>query len=459
MDTILKRLQGSAEYDRMNVKVPSRTPIHGPNRTGKSSLVHAFAREAKLPFFALQGIEVITSTGVSQRELALISNNIPNSAGARYGGELAPIFKKIGDKQTRSIPEVDISSLLQNASRAVSSDVEREGAGGVGQGSGVTLLSVGAPASRPDPLPATERGRRAGGSGETMRWSELAINSRDESESREMVLRRGRGQGANGLQTDGPESVARWETELTNDGVEAGKNLKGDDPQSANKCHQIDTARENASRELRGGVETQDLLQRLRKPLNVLGAVQKCHGNELTHKRRGICVKWGDPKPNCVAKRKEGDGPDRSGQDSFRPTDDKAVRLRAIASPVDKYNRRSREAPNVEVDGGAGPGGTGIEDRTDSGGDAESAAGADDRGYERKTTNDCVVKFRGDGWLLYRVNARNLCACSAEVDDESTSCGCARLPPRLTDLADWTERSWDATGADGRVRPGPAKMQ
>ncbi|GJV49209.1 hypothetical protein Tco_1439421 [Tanacetum coccineum] len=56
-----------------------------------------------------------------QRELALISNNIPNSAGARYGGELAPIFKKIGDKQTRSIPEVDISSLLQNASRAVSS--------------------------------------------------------------------------------------------------------------------------------------------------------------------------------------------------------------------------------------------------------------------------------------------------------------------------------------------------
>ncbi|GJW43896.1 translocase of chloroplast 120, chloroplastic-like protein [Tanacetum coccineum] len=55
------------------------------------------------------------------RELALISNNIPNSAGARYGGELAPIFKKIGDKQTRSIPKVDISSLLQNASRAVSS--------------------------------------------------------------------------------------------------------------------------------------------------------------------------------------------------------------------------------------------------------------------------------------------------------------------------------------------------
>ncbi|GJT66470.1 hypothetical protein Tco_1017950 [Tanacetum coccineum] len=51
-----------------------------------------------------------------QRELALINNNIPNSAGARYGGELAPIFKKIGDKQTRSIPKVDISSLLQNAS-------------------------------------------------------------------------------------------------------------------------------------------------------------------------------------------------------------------------------------------------------------------------------------------------------------------------------------------------------
>ncbi|GJR86035.1 reverse transcriptase domain-containing protein [Tanacetum coccineum] len=92
---ILKRLQGSAEYDRMNVKVPSGILIHGPNRTGKSSLVHAFAREAKLPFFAVQGkeieknppmivslfsearvsspsiiyiegIEVITSTGVSQ---------------------------------------------------------------------------------------------------------------------------------------------------------------------------------------------------------------------------------------------------------------------------------------------------------------------------------------------------------------------------------------------------------
>ncbi|GJV77252.1 hypothetical protein Tco_1508836 [Tanacetum coccineum] len=52
-----------------------------------------------------------------QRELAPINNNnIPNSAEARYGGELAPIFKKIGDKQTRSIPKVDISSLLQNAS-------------------------------------------------------------------------------------------------------------------------------------------------------------------------------------------------------------------------------------------------------------------------------------------------------------------------------------------------------
>ncbi|GJS87014.1 ATPase, AAA-type, core, P-loop containing nucleoside triphosphate hydrolase [Tanacetum coccineum] len=92
---ILKRLQGSAEYDRMNVKVPSRILIHGPNRTSKSSLVHAFAREAKLPFFTVQvteieknpliivslfsevivsslsiiyieGIEVITSTGVSQ---------------------------------------------------------------------------------------------------------------------------------------------------------------------------------------------------------------------------------------------------------------------------------------------------------------------------------------------------------------------------------------------------------
>ncbi|GJW90148.1 ATPase, AAA-type, core, P-loop containing nucleoside triphosphate hydrolase [Tanacetum coccineum] len=92
---ILKRLQGSAEYDRMNVKEPSRILIHGPNRTGKSSLVHAFAIEAKLPFFVVQGkeieknppmivslfsearvsspsiiyiegIEVITSTGVSQ---------------------------------------------------------------------------------------------------------------------------------------------------------------------------------------------------------------------------------------------------------------------------------------------------------------------------------------------------------------------------------------------------------
>ncbi|GJT90522.1 retrotransposon protein, putative, ty1-copia subclass [Tanacetum coccineum] len=62
---ILKRLQGSVEYDRMNVKVPSRILIHGPNRTGKSSLVHAFPREAKLPFFTVQGIEVITSTGVS----------------------------------------------------------------------------------------------------------------------------------------------------------------------------------------------------------------------------------------------------------------------------------------------------------------------------------------------------------------------------------------------------------
>ncbi|GJW90143.1 ATPase, AAA-type, core, P-loop containing nucleoside triphosphate hydrolase [Tanacetum coccineum] len=57
-DSILKRLQGSAEYDRMNVKEPSRILIHGPNRTGKSSLVHAFAIEAKLPFFVVQGKEI-----------------------------------------------------------------------------------------------------------------------------------------------------------------------------------------------------------------------------------------------------------------------------------------------------------------------------------------------------------------------------------------------------------------
>ncbi|GKA86152.1 hypothetical protein Tco_0807863, partial [Tanacetum coccineum] len=38
---ILKRLQGSAKYDRMNVKVPSSILIHDPNRTGKSSLMES----------------------------------------------------------------------------------------------------------------------------------------------------------------------------------------------------------------------------------------------------------------------------------------------------------------------------------------------------------------------------------------------------------------------------------
>ncbi|GJW94020.1 reverse transcriptase domain-containing protein [Tanacetum coccineum] len=59
-----------------------------------------------------------------QRELAPINNNnIPNSAEARYGGELAPIFKKIREKQTHSIPKVAllIFLLLFISQRAVSS--------------------------------------------------------------------------------------------------------------------------------------------------------------------------------------------------------------------------------------------------------------------------------------------------------------------------------------------------
>nr|GEV52775.1 stomatin-like protein 2, mitochondrial [Tanacetum cinerariifolium] len=47
-----------------------------------------------------------------QRELAPINNNIPNSAGARYGGELAPIFKKIRNKQTRSYPKGKLKIFL-----------------------------------------------------------------------------------------------------------------------------------------------------------------------------------------------------------------------------------------------------------------------------------------------------------------------------------------------------------
>ncbi|GJT90521.1 ATPase, AAA-type, core, P-loop containing nucleoside triphosphate hydrolase [Tanacetum coccineum] len=78
---ILKRLQGSAEYDRMNMKVPSGILIHGPNQTGKSSLLQGKEIEKNPPMIVslfsearvsspsiiyIEGIEVITSTGVSQ---------------------------------------------------------------------------------------------------------------------------------------------------------------------------------------------------------------------------------------------------------------------------------------------------------------------------------------------------------------------------------------------------------